>query len=326
MIAIGIDVSAKTLDVCTLLSSGKSKHRKFDNDRSGHTKLLNWIGDKDPVIALEATGVYYLDVSFALARAGKRLMVVNPRRSKAFMNACGANYQTDKTDAILMAQFATRMPFKPWTMPSSAAFNLFKIGRAIGRLKKQQTRLKNQIHAESASGDTPKIILKQMSQHLKLIEKQIEELQEEAMPYIAQDPLWSRRYQLLLTIKGVGEVSALNLISELIMLPDDLSAAQWVKYAGLDPSRKLSGTSVQGKTKIAKTGNARLRAALYMPAMTASEHDPAVSQFRARLEANHKTPLQAIVAIQRKFLHGIHAMFRTDQPWESSRLFPVKES
>ena len=324
MITIGIDVSAKTLDVCMLLPAGKNKHRKFDNDRSGHTKLLEWIDSTDPVIALEATGVYYLDLAFALARAGKRLMVVNPRRSKAFMRACGANFQTDKVDAALLAQYAARMEFVPWAMPSTPAFNLFKIGRAIGRMTKDQTRLKNRIHAESASGDTPKVILKLMNKQLSLIEKQIEQLRKEAMPYLSEDPLWFKRFEQLLTIKGVAEVSAINLISELIMLPADLSAAQWVKYAGLDPSRKVSGTSVQGKTRIAKAGNARLRAALYMPAMCASQRDDAVKQFKERLQANHKTPMQAIVAVQRKLLHGIHAMFRTGQEWDSRKLFPIK--
>ena len=323
MISVGIDVSAETLDVVRRDESNKSKHRVFDNDPGGLKDLIKWIKvDDDPVVVMEATGVYHLELAFALSRAGVRLMVANPRRTKAFMRACGANVQTDKVDAGLLAEFGQRMPFVAWKRPSDGAYGLFKIGRAIGRIIKENTRLKNRIHAESAFSGTPTVIIKHLKKQLALLESQLEELRAEAKVQLTRDPLWASRHELVQTMTGFAAVSALAVISELIMLPDDLSAKQWVKYAGLDPSRKQSGSSVVSKTRIAKTGNARLRAALYMPALVACQHDPAVAQFRKRLIDNHKTPLQSVVAVQRKMLHGIHAMFRTNKPWDANLLFP----
>ena len=323
MNSFGIDVSAETLDVVRRDGSDKSKYRQFANEPSGHKELIRWIKvDDDPVVVMEATGVYYLELAFSLSRAGIRIMIANPRRTKAFMRACGANIQTDKTDAALLAMFGQRMPFMAWTRPSEAAYGLYRIGRAIARITKENTRIRNRIHAETFASGTPMLIVKQLKKQLALLEEQIEELRAEAIVQLKQDAVWAGRYELLQTMKGIAAVSALALISELIMLPEDLSAKQWVKYAGLDPSRKQSGTSVLTRTTIAKTGNARLRAALYMPSLVASKHDPAVAQFKKRLCDNHKTPLQAVVAVQRKLLHGIHAMFRTNKPWDPNLLFP----
>ena len=54
-----------------------------------------------------------------------------------------------------------------------------------------------------------------------------------------------------------------------------------------------------------------------MPATTARQRDPHMCESADHMIANHKKPIEAIVAVQRKMLLGIHAMFRTDQPWNS---------
>jgi transposase len=325
IIFVGVDVSAKTLDLTWLAGEQKARHQVFSNDAEGHRQIIKLLKRIGAVrVALEATGSYYLDFAFALYRAGVPLMVVNPKQSKAFMRARRVGVQCDKTDSHELAQFALRMDFVAWEAPSDHAFEIFKMGRAIGRLSKESTRLKNQIHAESACQETPKILIKILNQTLSLFEKQHAKLTQAALKLLSEEPLWCKRFDQLLTVKGIAQTSALAILSELMVLPTNLSAKQWVKYAGLDPCKKESGTSVKGKTRIAKQGNPRLRAALYMPALSAKRHDPNITHFADRLIANHKTPLQAIVAIQRKILHGIHAMFISNKPWDSTRLVRIQ--
>jgi transposase len=100
-----------------------------------------------------------------------------------------------------------------------------------------------------------------------------------------------------------------------------MSAKQWVAHAGLDPRQVQSGTSIQRQTRISRRGNARLRAALYMPALTASRHDPAARSHHEALVAAGKTPIQANVAIMRKLLHGIHAIVHRRVAYDGARLF-----
>lgn len=313
----GIDVSAKTLDVSVLrANSDKRKRRKFGNDAPGHRQLIEWLqGFEVTRVVCEATGVYHLDVAFALTDAGIPLMVANPRQVKRFIEARARNTQSDVIDADELAEYARRMDFVPWKAPSNNGFELHKLGRAIGQLTKRHTAMLNRLHAARASTHTPKSIVKSAEREVQFIERERVKLSKEAQRLVKADPDLTRKFELLISAPGIAEVSALAILAELIVLPPNLAGKAWVKYAGIDPMSKRSGTSVNTNAHIAKRGNARLRGALYMPAMTARQRDPHMRDFADRMIANHKQPIEAIVAVQRKLLLSIHAMFRTNQTW-----------
>jgi transposase len=325
MISTGVDVSAKSLDVVALLK-GKSRHRQFDNNGPGIVRLIEWLGTLGETrVTMEATGVYYLDLAYALEKAGVGVMVVNPRQARRFVEALARTQQTDVTDATDLAQFGARMDFVHWKPPSKQAFEVHKLGRSINQLTREHTAFANRLHAAEATDLTPKEVIRMLRNTLRFIEREREKLVRKARELIAADTLLARRMQLLLTVKGIAEISALAILGELIVLPEGLSAKAWVKMAGLDPSTKQSGTSVQTKARVSKHGNAQLRRGLYMPAMSARTHDPSMRIFAERLAANGKAGNQIIIAVARKLLHGIHAMFRNDQPWESERLVDVRK-
>jgi transposase len=321
MNSIGIDISAKKLDVALLSTDGKRKQRKFDNTPKDIGELIRWIRAQGECrVTMEATGVYHLDLAFALNKAGIPLMVVNPRQARRFVEAMARNQQTDASDAADLAEFGARMDFAPWKAPSANAFALHKIGRGINLLTRQHNAFGNRLHAAEATEETPREVVSMFHCLLRALEKQRAKLVAKARALIAADLETRRRFELLLTVKGIAETSAVAILSELIVLPEDLSAKAWVKYAGLDPMSKQSGSSVNTKPRISRRGNARLRAALYMPAMTAARHDPHLKTFVERLETRGKDGKQPICAVSRKLLHGIHAMFRNNLPWDSQRL------
>lgn len=92
-------------------------------------------------------------------------------------------------------------------------------------------------------------------------------------------------------------------------------------HAGLDPRARESGTSVHSAGKIIKAGNAYLRAALYMPTLTAVRHQPQVNAFHAKLIAAGKKPLQAIVAVMRKLLHAIWGIWQYKKDFEGEKFY-----
>lgn len=314
----GIDVAAKTLAASALLEgNNKRKHKQFANTPEGHKALIAWLKSLNVVrVVCEATGVYHLDMAFAVA-ADMPLMVANPRPVKCFIEACGCNFQTDASDADKLAEFARRMHFEPWKAPSDKAFAVHKLGRAVNQLTKRHAATLNRVHAAEATAYTPKSIVRSLERELRFIEQEREKLSTEAVKIIGTDPELARKYELLITVPGIAEISALAILAEVSVLAPDLAGKAWVKYAGLDPKKKTSGTSVNTKTRIAKRGNAKLRGALYWPAMTARTRDPHMREFAERMVSNNKKPLEAIVGVQRKLLLGIHAMFRTNQPWNS---------
>ena len=141
---------------------------------------------------------------------------------------------------------------------------------------------------------------------------------------MAGDAQLAERFALLDSVPGIGETSAVQLLGELSVLAPDLAARQRAAYAGLDPREFRSGSSVHKKPRMSKTGNKHLRHALYMPALVAVRHDPHLRAFYQHLLAKGQFKMQALVAVMRKLLHALHAMFRTHQPYDGSKLFRLK--
>ena len=122
---------------------------------------------------------------------------------------------------------------------------------------------------------------------------------------------------LLLSISGVGEALAGVVLTELPG-PDVLrSSAEVVTYAGLNPRRHQSGTSIDRGTRISKIGNAVLRAALYMPAMSAMRYNPAIVALVTRLKSRGRLkPMQIVVAAMRKLLVLCLGVLKTGKRFE----------
>ena len=112
-------------------------------------------------------------------------------------------------------------------------------------------------------------------------------------------------------------------MGELLLLPPGLTHREWVKFAGLDPKSFDSGKSVHKKTRLSKAGNRHIRPTLYMPALSAKQHDPYVKAYFQHLVVNGKKPLQAVCAIMRKLLHAIHGMLKHDKPFDNTRFYAI---
>jgi transposase len=320
-VVAGIDVSAKVLMVCVLLVDGRSKSFEVENTPKGHTELIALCRKLGVAkIVCEATGIYHLELAFALVGAELRLMVANPRQIRAFMEARLRHTKTDKVDAFEIAQFAARMDFVAWVAPSAKAYAVFRLARAIHGYTELATAAKNRLHAAEAVRQTPKLVLKTLRLELASYERWIANLTQEALAEIGAEARLKRRYELLLSVPGIAQTSAVALLGELSVLSDSLSAKAWIKLCGLDPRLEQSGTSINRKTRLSKHGNSKMRGAGFMPAMSARRFDPGLKAFADRLIAHGKTKMQAILAVERKLFHGIHAMFRTNKPWDSSLL------
>jgi hypothetical protein len=108
--------------------------------------------------------------------------------------------------------------------------------------------------------------------------------------------------------------------------PKDLSVRQWVAYAGLDPKRHASGTSVEQRERISKVGNARIRRALYMPALVAVRCDRHIGALYEKLLARGKKPIVATVAVMRKLLHSIYGMLKHGQDFHGEKFYHIPEN
>jgi transposase len=325
----GIDVGAEELVLVIRKNTKSLNPQTFTNTPSDRARLVNKLAKLSGItVCLEATGVYHFDLSLALHDAGVLLMVINPKAAHNFAKVLMKNSKTDAVDANTLAEYGERMAFVAWTRPSNEKIALRSFARRIHALTKQKTAAKNQLHALTATAQTPKAVLKDANLAISQLEKRIDSLTTAALLLIAKHPELDRILHLLISIKGIAETSAIALMGELLLLPPDLSHRQWVKFAGLDPQAFESGKSVHKKTRLAKSGNAHIRAALYMPALSAKEHDPHVNAYFQHLVDNGKLPIQAVCVVMRKLLHAIHGMLKHNQPFDNSRFyaFPISEN
>ena len=169
---------------------------------------------------------------------------------------------------------------------------LDKTDRKILAILQEDGRLSNQDVAEQVSL-SPSPCLRRIK---RLEEEGVIRQQAQAAATIAADLV------RLQTIVGVGLLTAAVVVVETRPLRDRATPAQVVAYAGLDPAPHESGTSVRGARRISKTGNARLRQALYMAAVSAVRFNPVFKAFYARLVARGKPKKVALVAAARKLL------------------------
>jgi transposase len=326
MVFVGIDISADEL-VVAVERDGKSLPVScFENDTMGHRKLIRWLtkSTRSVRVCLEATGVYGLDLSLALHRTkGIEVMVANPRAIKDFARAFLQRSKTDALDAAVILEFVKRMPFRVWQAPPVEIQQLRAISRRITALTKNMTMEKNRLHASDHSEELTKFTRDDIASHIEYLAQSIRRLGEEAVAMIRQSPELSREFDHLISVKGIAEASATQILAELAVLPGDMTSRQWVAHAGLDPRQHESGTSIHRPARVTKAGNKYLRSALYMPALVAVRHEPNVRAFYEKLLARGKKPLQAIVAVMRKLLHAIYGMFRHDRDFEGEKFFAM---
>jgi len=327
---VGIDVSHKELVIVVSVKGKARKAKTFENTPSGHNAIIQLLSklNGESRVCLEATGIYHFDLAVALSRAEEiEIMVINPKASHNFAKVLMKRSKTDAVDAEILAIYCERMPFEAWQRPADEHIALKAISRRIATLTKLKTQTKNQLHALKATAETPVLVIEHIEEWVTVLDKQIQVHRESAIELIHQHDALAEAYTLITGIKGIAQASAVQMLGELMILPQDMSAKQWVAYAGLDPRQFESGSSVAKKSRISKAGNKFVRQALYMPALVATQHEPHVKGYYAHMiNDNGLKKIQAICAVMRKLLHAIHGMLKAKKEFDGTRFytFPIE--
>jgi|TARA_B100000965_G_scaffold1972_2_gene1549 transposase len=266
----------------------------------GHNSLIATMKKLRPkCIIMEATGVYYFDLAVALVEAGLPVAVIPPKSTKNFANIKLQNSKTDSIDAALLAEYGMRMEPRLWTPPDQHRQALRSLGRQINRLTGSQTQAKNRLHAMKAAQSTPTLLVEDEQEAIEMLGRRIERLKQAAMTLLRQSPELKRLYRHFCAAKGIAQATAPAFLAELRVLPDHLKFAH---RSAVVPGWIYACTSLEAafiRPRISKAGNAHIRSALYMPAMSAVRFDPNAKAFYETLVARRKTKLQAQVAVMR---------------------------
>lgn len=313
-VTIGIDVSKSHLDVAIHGLSPKHSHRQFPYTVSGQKHLLTWLkrsGVQGAQVCLEATGRYSFDIALLLHNRGYSVTIENPLRTKNFAKSLMTRQKTDRVDAHVLAQYANAMTSHPWTPPTLLQSSLQELKRLIEDLQCDRTRTINRLEGLRVSSPARRYLKEQLHH----IERQLAEVKHELADLLAQDDTLSAQSELLMSIKGIGKTTAIELLAEIPDWSLFSSADELVAYAGLCPEHRQSGKKT-GYSRLSKQGNAHLRKTLYFPALSAMQHNPHLKRFAQRLKAAGKAKMVVVCAVMRKLLVLVHAILKSGQPYD----------
>ena len=317
-VTVGIDISKATIDVA-LYQDGPYQLGHFRNDTVGFKKLTKWLGKEDAVgchVCIEATGRYGQAVATYLHERGYPVSVVNPARIKAYGDSQLKRNKTDPEDGKTIAHFCATQDPALWRPAAPEVKELQSLVRRQDNLKEMRTQESNRCQ----SGLDSEAVLANIADHLAYLEKQIKNLEQQIKSLIDSHLDFKRQRDLLITIKGISHTTAAKFLAEVPDIRQFDSAAQLAAYAGVTPRRKSSGTSVRGKGHLSKMGNTHLRAALYMPAVTAMKWNPLVKHLVERLQKRGKLPKVIIGAVMRKLIHLAYGVLKSGKPFDPNYL------
>lgn len=301
---VGIDVSKAKLDVAI---SKPTSNLVFGNKEEDFKELIKVLpAKKQTLIILEATGGYEKLVANYLRKKKFAVCVVNAKRVRDFARASGKLAKTDKIDAKTIMLFG--QAFNP--LPQAL---VCECQEERGQLIIRREQLVRMIalekqHLEHVVEGNSKFI----HQHIGYMEKQLTLIEKQLEEAFDKDAKLKEKRDRLDEIKGVGKVTAMNV---LIYLPElgTLSSKEASALAGVAPYNKDSGQS-QGKKQISG-GRAKVRAALYMAILSARKFNPALKNFYDRLISRGKLKKVAMVACMRKLITIMNAMLRDNTSW-----------
>jgi transposase len=316
---LGLDVAKLSVQAELQLPCGRKLRFGFANNAAGFKQLGQILFKHGATLVhagLEATGPYSQALSLWLYEQGHEVSLLNPRRVKAYATSAGQRNKSDILDAGLIADFVRahrqKLLLSLWRPLSSEVQQLQDLMRRREQLSVMLLAEKNRLEGATATVRSSVLRL------IELLKAEKASVEKAFAVHIRSHPKTAHNHQLLCTTPGVGSLTAAVLLAEMAG-PDQVSRArQAAARAGLSPRREQSGTSVRRNKGIGKEGNAYLRKALYMPALVAIKHNPALRHFAARLRAARKPEMAIICAVMRKLLHISFGILKHQQPFNPS--------
>lgn len=304
--SIGIDVSKACLDCAT--TTGASQ--QFSNDEKGIISLIDWLHTfNSERIVLEATGRYHQLCTSLLKQANLPVVVANPRQVRDYARAIGCLAKTDQVDAAVLADFGKRLQPPIYHLKDKQTqlleAQLLRRRQLVDMLTAEKNRL----------SVAPEAIKDTIQRHIDYLNDELDDSHKQLDNLIQESPVNRRKFEVMTSMKGLGKVTAINLLANLPEL-GALHHKQLSALVGVCPFSRDSG-QYRGKRMI-WGGRKDVRNSLYMAALVASRHNPLIKAFYQKLLAKGKPKKVALVACMRKLVVILNAMVKNDQCWQDN--------
>lgn len=280
--------------------------KEYENNPDG---IDSFIKDYRSVLSkgftvLETTGGYEMRLLLTLCEKKFAVHRANTRKVKNFIRSLGNGAKTDKLDSKALALYAYERRerlecFKP---QSKLFFELYELVQRCSDLKSMMVAEKNRLKSPRANH------VKESCAHMiEVLAQQITTITERINNLIDQDDVLKIKKTTLMTISGIGGITANNL---LVLIPElgSLNRKEIASLTGLAPIAKDSG-SCRGY-RATGHGRAGIKPVLFMAAMAARNSNSSLKSFYNRLIEAGKRKMVALTALMRKIIVIANAKIR----------------
>jgi transposase len=338
---IGLDVHKRFAEVAVIEpGTGLRRAPRISTTPSALRTFARTLGADDQVV-LEATANTWAIADLLAEHAG-RVVVSNPMRTRAIADA---KCKTDQVDAAILAQLLAADFIPQVWVPDAATRALRRQVAQRASLVQQRTRLRNRIAAILVRNlidapftdtfgragerwlrevDLPADERAQVDCALRLLEALAVEITR-ADRALIDVALADANVRHLLTIPGIGPVSALSIVAVVGDIQRFSRPNQLVGYLGLDPRVHQSGERPAYTGHISRQGQAHARGLLIEAALGAVRVPGPPRAFFQRVCARRGKQV-AIVALARKLVVlSWHLLSKhEDYRWQSATLTETK--
>jgi transposase len=300
----GIDISHLVFDV----TDSDGNYYQFKNSLIGFKKFMKLL-DFNSHCVMEATGYYHYQLAYYLQENSVVLSVENPLSVKRFIQMKLSKIKTDKSDSKLICEYAKQVDLKLWQGNSKHQLECLQMTRLLSVYTKQSTMLKNKLYGEAVLGQPSKLVVTSLKRSLRQLKKEIDTIEETLLLLVNE--VHKDVLTRLKSIPGIGKKTSLMIV----VLTDGFdrfkSGSELCSYAGLTPIIRQSGSSVNGRARISKIGNQKLRNLLFMCSFNACKYNKACKAIYDRIVAKGKRKKLALIAVCNKLLKQAFAIAKS---------------
>lgn len=318
---IGIDVSKLTLDFALFVDGKVIAHWQIENTNKAIKKLLRMlvkqygITTSNTLFILEYTGVYNEYVVTTLSLKGYFMCLESGVQVKRSLGLTRG--KNDKVDSKRLAEygFYHKQKLKFFTPNTKAIKQLAALisyrDRLLKTKKQHQTASKEQ--TKFLGKDIMGFVTKDTKALIKHIKSLIKNVEQKIKQIIDSDPELKRLYTLVVSVKGVGLVTAIRIIVATNGFTKITEAKKFACYSGVVPFEHSSGTSIRGKDRVSNMANKKIKRDLNMCARSAVQYDPELKEYYNRKVAEGKNKMSVLNAVRNKLVHRVFACVRDNR-------------
>ena len=325
---IGIDVSKHTLDVAFVIDAHtsilKPVWKQFVNTPVGLKEMQQWLTDMnvflsdETIVVIENTGIYHRLLWHFFSSLHVDLCIENAAQVKWSLGI--ARGKNDKVDSRRLALYAIRYADRLKPTPAlhyglMQLKDLFMIRNKLIVQTRSFETAKKELKQVSTSGADTAALKKLFQPALKGLQQSLKQTEQKIKDILEQDAAVYKTYKLLITIPGIGHITAVYLICCSNMFTRCSSGKQLACYAGVVPFSHQSGISIKGKHHVHKMANKELKRLLHMCALTSIQNYPEFKDYYERKKKEGKHAMSILNAIKNKLVLRAFAVVKNGKPY-----------